>query len=279
MALQLVHLRKMFDASNPPNHIPPSDVVAFYIGGDTPHVWTDAEIKAVPDRWRLPIWVRSNPNGSTEGTSEGREVVKWLESHHVPKGCTVALDLETAIDNGYVHAFNSELLSAGYETLAYGSTSTLFQNSRPSAGYWAAEPGSGNGLPAGLAAKQYEFDGGWDLSVVADSLVLWEPNAPIPVPNPVPVPTPIPAPIPVETQDTITISVPVLSQGDREIGVGTIQALLDARLTHEANLVIDDDFGPLTHAALVHFQEKMHLPASGVANGATWKALILGVVS
>src|SRR5260370_26117951 len=170
MALQLVHLRKMFDASTPPNHIPPSDVVAFYIGGDTPHVWTDAQIKAVPDRWRLPIWVRSNPNGSGEGTAEGEKVVKWLESHHVPKGCAAALDLETAIDNGYVHAFDAVLVKAGYKTLAYGSTSTLFHNGKPSGGYWAAEPGSGNGLPAGLAAQQDEFDGGRDLSVVADSL-------------------------------------------------------------------------------------------------------------
>ncbi len=140
MALQLVHLRKMFDASTPPNHIPPSDVVAFYIGGDTPHVWTDAQIKAVPDRWRLPIWVRSNPNGSGEGTAEGEKVVKWLESHHVPKGCAAALDLETAIDNGYVHAFDSVLVNAGYVTAAYGSTSTLFHNGKPSGGYWAAAP-------------------------------------------------------------------------------------------------------------------------------------------
>src|SRR5258708_34543951 len=97
MALQRVHLRKRLDASTPPNVIPQSDVVAFYIGGDTPHVWTDAQISAVHDRWRLPIWVRSNPNGSGEGTAEGETVGKWRGSHNASKGVPGALSLRKAM--------------------------------------------------------------------------------------------------------------------------------------------------------------------------------------
>ena len=53
---------KMFDASTPPSSAPPGyHAVAGYIGGDTPHVWTDAEWKRFGRLRKLPIWVRSDP--------------------------------------------------------------------------------------------------------------------------------------------------------------------------------------------------------------------------
>jgi hypothetical protein len=53
---------KMFDARVPPASAPAGyRAVAGYIGGDTPHVWTDAEWKRFGSLPKLPIWVRSDP--------------------------------------------------------------------------------------------------------------------------------------------------------------------------------------------------------------------------
>jgi hypothetical protein len=53
---------KMFDARVRPASAPAGyRAVAGYIGGDTPHVWTDAEWKRFGSLPKLPIWVRSDP--------------------------------------------------------------------------------------------------------------------------------------------------------------------------------------------------------------------------
>lgn len=182
MALLTMHHRSMFDDSSPPSHAPNTDAVAFYIGGDTPHVWTDSEIQRTTNRYRLPIWVRSNPNGSGQGHLEGSAVVQWALAHHMPKGNTVALDYETAIDDPYLWAFDAVLMANGYETMLYGSESTVFQNSKPSGGYWGALWDGVANLPNGWAAKQYASDvmlgTSYDLSVISDSVPLWDTQAP-----------------------------------------------------------------------------------------------------
>jgi hypothetical protein len=49
---------KMFDARVPPASAPAGyRAVAGYIGGDTPHVWTDDEWKRFGSLPKLPIWV------------------------------------------------------------------------------------------------------------------------------------------------------------------------------------------------------------------------------
>src|SRR5258708_14891264 len=58
---------KMFDASEPPAPAPAGyRAVAGYIGGDTPHVWTDAEWRRFARLHKLPTWVRATP---TEGNA------------------------------------------------------------------------------------------------------------------------------------------------------------------------------------------------------------------
>src|SRR5271154_3621691 len=48
----------------PQNQIPAGiSGVAGYIGGDTPHTWTSFEWAAQKARYRLPVYVRSNPPG------------------------------------------------------------------------------------------------------------------------------------------------------------------------------------------------------------------------
>src|SRR5216117_1763143 len=119
-------MRSMYDDAFPPSHPPGTDAVAFYIGGDTPHPWTDAEILRQSARYRLPIWVRSNPSGAAQGRAEGHVAADWAHAHKQPLGTCIALDLETAINGDYVKAFDSAVRSAGYKTLVYGSAAYCF---------------------------------------------------------------------------------------------------------------------------------------------------------
>jgi peptidoglycan hydrolase-like protein with peptidoglycan-binding domain len=71
---------------------------------------------------------------------------------------------------------------------------------------------------------------------------------------------------------------PVLRQGPNsvwpKVTVRSLQYLLNAR---GARLAVDGAFGPLTKSALITFQRAHHLPANGVADAATWRAVIVSV--
>ena len=71
---------------------------------------------------------------------------------------------------------------------------------------------------------------------------------------------------------------PVLRQGPNsvwpKVTVRSLQYLLNAR---GARLAVDGAFGPLTKSALITFQRAHHLPANGVADAATWRAVIVTV--
>ena len=130
--------RKMFDASQPPASAPPGySAVAGYIGGDTPHVWTGAEWRRFGKLRKLPIWVRSNPSQvNAEGDAFG--ALERLFELRVPRGTTVAVDLETSVDGDYVRTFRRVMRWAGFYAWVYGSASTVFRNP-PADGYWVAD--------------------------------------------------------------------------------------------------------------------------------------------
>lgn len=71
---------------------------------------------------------------------------------------------------------------------------------------------------------------------------------------------------------------PVLRQGPNSVWprvtVRSLQYLLNA---HGARLTVDGAFGPLTRSAVIAFQRGHHLAASGVADAATWRALVVTV--
>lgn len=73
---------------------------------------------------------------------------------------------------------------------------------------------------------------------------------------------------------------PVLRQGPNStwprVTVRSLQYLLNAR---GARLAVDGAFGPLTRNAVLVFQRARHLSASGVADAATWRALVVTVRS
>lgn len=74
---------------------------------------------------------------------------------------------------------------------------------------------------------------------------------------------------------------PELAQGAQGGAVRSLQGLLVARGFHlgttgAAHDGIDGDFGALTHAAVISFQEEMHIAADGIVGPITWPLLPIG---
>jgi hypothetical protein len=161
-----------FFLSNPPA----TDITLIYIGGDTVHIWTDSEIAAATQRTPLlwPCWVRSNP-GQVSASGDASACVSRLRQLGVPSGTNVILDLEIAVDTGYVNTFNATLNTAGYQTCKYGSQGFIFQNPQTSGGTFVAAPGISGPITIGdTVATQFDFAGSFDLSWVNESVNLWE---------------------------------------------------------------------------------------------------------
>jgi len=168
--------KTMYDAAYPPT--PPNvDVVAGYIGGNTPHIWTDTEWAASGKRWRLPIFTRSHDG---DPKADAAFCVAWLRDHKVPKGVTLALDFETRVDGTYLNTFDAGVVGAGWKVMVYGSLTYVIKNPEPSSGYWAAH---WTNVPhicgaAGVVATQWGGDvilnKPYDLNLVSDSVPLWD---------------------------------------------------------------------------------------------------------
>ncbi len=168
-------MRRMYDAASPPSSPPAWEVAAGYIGGHTPHVWTDAEWRSQPARWRLPIFTREQGG---DPAADARAVISWMTSHRVPHGVCVALDYETRVDAGYLRAFDAAIVQAGWKVMLYGSESTVLNNPKPSGGYWVAHWTGSPFLRPESAATQWAGDvtlgKPWDANLVADSTPLWD---------------------------------------------------------------------------------------------------------
>lgn len=166
----------MVDSAFPLANPPATDITLIYIGGDTPHPWTAAEVAAAAARTPLlwPCWVRSNP-GSVNATSDANAAVAALKAYGVPSGVSVILDLEIAVNTAYVNTFNTVLGQAGYGVTKYGSSGFIWDNPKTSAGTFVASPGASAPVAIGDAvATQYQFAGSFDLSWVMDGVALWE---------------------------------------------------------------------------------------------------------
>lgn len=174
-------LRGMFDASKPPTQRPPNvktvPIAAGYIGGNTPHIWTDQEWDLIPQKQRLPIYVCSHPE-LHDPNVEATNAIMWLNNHHVPDGVLVALDLETAVNPPFVRAFDKRIVQSGRLLIIYGSKSTIFQNPLTSGGYWVADWTGTPHLVSRSLITQYASDTmlqlGYDLNVVDDSVRFWQ---------------------------------------------------------------------------------------------------------
>src|SRR5271157_4582084 len=102
-------MKRIYDSAWPATNPPPWLVSAFYLGGDTPHVWTTAEIDAQPARYRLPIWVYNGADGALGGVSDAAHALAKLHTLKVPPGVAVVLDTETSVLPDYIRAFNHDV--------------------------------------------------------------------------------------------------------------------------------------------------------------------------
>lgn len=157
------NLVRMTDASQEPDVLPPgTDVVAGYIGGNTPHVWSVGEWERFPKVKKLPIYV-ATANGN--GLADGWEALKRLYQLDVPKGTTVSYDLETNVWPTATWNFYNLLRWAGYYVWPYGSFDYIYKNPKCS-GYWVAQYTDELHMAPDSVATQYQPGGPWDLSVV-----------------------------------------------------------------------------------------------------------------
>ena len=175
-AYQEVAMRTMWDAAFPPGSPPKVDAVAGYIGGNTPHVWTDAEwassMTKSGAKYKLPIFVRSVGG---DPFADAAFTLQWLQAHNAPLGSLVALDFETRVDATYLNAYDHGVV--GHPVIVYGSRSYVIQNPKPSGGYWTATWNNVPHLDTGATITQYGGDTTlgvpYDMNVVADSAPLW----------------------------------------------------------------------------------------------------------
>lgn len=251
-----------YDAAYPPPHPPVTDGVCIYIGGDTPHVWTMDEIRAQTARYRLPVFVRSNP-GTTQADACGDAAAAIAQLHAIgaPRGCLVAWDTETAADPGYMAAIWALLKLDGYQVLDYGSQSRVFGNTIPDGYYWGADWTGEKHLAAGDVMTQYASFTSYDLDEAVPSLPFWDTT-----PHPTHAASSI-AP----WEEEIVKQLPTIGQGATGTAVRTIQALCCAR---GHSTYIDGIFGPLTKAAVEAVQTGARIGVDGIVGPVTWPVLM-----
>lgn len=265
-------LLRGYDASTPVKPIG-FDVTGLYIWGATPHIWTPQEIDLFSCPLKLPISVPMVfRNGQWTPLSDAQGTVDTLHALNVPEGSTVALDFETLINPSYVTQFDANMIANGYKTMIYGSTSTLFQNPKPSGGYWAATRPNNSDYPGdwqqynhpGVMGTQLNDVGSYDIDVFDSSIAFWGS-----------------ANTPTNWMDTIMNELPTLRQGSIGPEVRTLQGLLCAR---SFTVTVDGNFGPNTDSATRRFQVAYNIPNSvnsGIGDGIwgqhTWATAITGI--
>lgn len=166
------------DSSAPLTKYPVVDGWGFYLGGDTPHVWSAGDFGSIPARirYRLPIWTRSNPHPQI-AAADATSFIAQLSAVKAPGRTFVALDLESAETSAYVQTFGLLLNRAGYFILVYVNGSNVASTPRLN-GIWLARPGAVT-LVAGTVGTQYlenQTSGGglYDLSWFTPAVPFWD---------------------------------------------------------------------------------------------------------
>jgi peptidoglycan hydrolase-like protein with peptidoglycan-binding domain len=269
---------KFIDAAFPGSY-PAADGFCFYIGGDTPHVWSAAEVGALKAKYRylLPIYVRSNPPGPGAVADVAAAVAK-LAGLGVPQGSLVAWDAETAADAAYTGQVYGLLSLAGYKLIVYGSQRDVAGNANPDGLYWGAQWTSVPHLAPGDEMTQYVSFAAYDESLAVSTLPFWD-TRPAP-PPPVPVP-----PAWQQALEGALGAAPLLRNGSKDApgeppAVHLVQLLVAGRgawnhLGPVTQLRQDGDFGLKTEAGVKEVQKFYGLAQDGIVGPKTLEALII----
>lgn len=161
------------DSSRPPAGLHGCEGLAFYAGGDTPYVWTEADVHQYPAKYLLPIWVRSDPGLANPVNDANAFVAVLLSRYKAPFGVLVALDSEVSVNPEYVKGFVTVLNNAGHPVIDYGSVSAVFGNDNPDGYYWGADWTDQRHLYPGTQMTQFANFGPFDESVALPSLPFW----------------------------------------------------------------------------------------------------------
>jgi Putative peptidoglycan binding domain len=246
-----------YDAAYPPASPPLTSGVCIYIGGDTPHIWTNADIAAQASiRYRLPVFVRSNPDNASPAADVTAAVTR-LAQIHAPFNTLVCWDVETAIDPGYIEAVYRLLRAAQYQLIVYGSQSDVLKNQNPDDLYWGADWTGTAHLASGDAMTQYVSFAAYDEDLAVVTLPFWDTH---------------PSPAPVSSwQEAMMQALPQLKNGATGAFVDTVQGLCCARGQTTA---IDGNFGPQTQLAVEAVQRGTGISVDGVVGPETWPKLM-----
>lgn len=252
----------------------PYDGVCFYIGGNAYHVWPDSDVLARPERYRLPVWVRSDP-GSVGAEPDAEACLAALSGYRVPTGSLVAVDTEMSADPGWVQSFVLAVNAGGYPVIDYGSQSVVFGNQNPDGYYWGADWTDVPHLAGGTQMTQYVSFSGYDESEASSALPFWDTK---PVPGP---PSPVPA-----WQEDMMQALPTLQSGAQDRAgqvqfVHRVQALVSCigvvnGLGSVTQLAQDGNFGAGTEAGVKKVQALFQLTQDGIVGPATWAVLVAG---
>lgn len=257
-------LSEMYDASTPPARPPAVPVAAFYIGGDTPHVWTDEEISASPATYGLPIYVHDGVGG--DASAAASQVIAWLEAHQWEKGAAVAIDTEATIEQAWIADLDAIVHAAGWPVLDYQSKGPAPSNPLTSGGRWIASWDGVAELYPGSVAKQYASAGmlgtDYDLSVIDQGVRLHQLHT-------------APAQQPPAGR-MITVEVPELREGATGHAVRSVQVLLNEAGQSVGPAGVDGIFGPDTDAAVRRFQLARLITIDGIVGPVTWGRLVNG---
>jgi hypothetical protein len=165
------------DASNPDFALP-GQVVQFYCGGATPHVWTKQQIDMQTSEFLLPVYV---PFGWGSPVAEAEQFLSELADIGVPDHVAYMLDAEL-LGNGdasQINAFCDLLAKHHYGGLIYGSIDQVF-TWPPRSGYVVANP---TGVPhmyehPFVKGTQWDWETRIDRDLYTKNTTFWRnPNA------------------------------------------------------------------------------------------------------
>jgi hypothetical protein len=176
-------MRWMYDASHPPVNPPKWHVVAGYIGGNTPYVWSESDWDHQPAPRRLPIWTGAGAeNTETAGQSACSEILHALRALSVPTGVSVALDMETDVSPVYAETIGYGLEINSYHLVIYGSADSIDQYPTIFPSLWVADWSDtfnqaidtiGGRVVAVQWQSAEEMQTDYDFSLIEGNIPLW----------------------------------------------------------------------------------------------------------